>query len=350
MLSHSLDCHKATKTMRTVNAYAALQVNGELEPFTYQLPDIGSEEVDIKVHYCGICHSDLSMIKNDWGSAQFPLVPGHEVVGEVVETGEHVKGLKVGDMVGLGWNSASCMHCAECMSGDQHLCRDREGTIVGRHGGFGDYVRAHWSWAIPLPPDIDARKSGPLFCGGITVFNPIVIAEVKPTDKVGVIGIGGLGHMALKFLKHWGCEVFAFSSNPDKESEILAMGASRVINSQDPNHLKSLKGQLHFILNTTNKSLEWSAYISCLASNGKFHTVGAVLEPMPISAFSLIGGQKSISGSPLGSPALTKTMLNFCVRHHIYPTTEEFPMNRVNEALQHLRSGKARYRIVLKNN
>ncbi|WP_163712128.1 NADPH-dependent aldehyde reductase Ahr [Mangrovibacterium lignilyticum] len=334
--------------MTTVKAYAASEAGGKLSPFKYDLPALGSEQVDIKVHYCGICHSDLSMLNNEWGMTTYPFVPGHEIIGEVIGVGNEVKSIKAGDLVGLGWNSSSCMHCEQCMNGSHHLCSSVEGTIVGRHGGFADYVRCHWSWAISLPDGIDLQKAGPLLCGGITVFNPIFLAGVKPTDKVGVIGIGGLGHMALKFLNKWGCEVVAFSSNPDKKEQILAMGATKVINSRDPKELESIAGSLAFILNTTNVKLDWNAYLMTLAPKGRLHTVGAVLEPMEIPAFSLIMGEKSVAGSPVGSPGLTKTMLDFCVRHSIYPMVEEFPLNQVNEAMAHLGAGKARYRIVLK--
>ncbi|WP_372775047.1 NAD(P)-dependent alcohol dehydrogenase [Mangrovibacterium sp.] len=331
-----------------VKAYAASKAAGKLSPFEYELPALESEQVDIKVHYCGICHSDLSMLNNEWGMTEYPFVPGHEIIGQVVAVGNEVKNLRVNDFVGLGWNSASCMHCDQCMEGSHHLCTSIEGTIVRRHGGFADYVRCHWSWAISLPQGIDIQKAGPLLCGGITVFNPIILAGVKPTDKVGVIGIGGLGHMALKFLNKWGCEVVAFSSNPDKKEQILAMGATKVINSRDPKELESIAGSLSFILNTTNVKLDWNSYLLTLAPKGRLHTVGAVLEPMEIPAFSLIMGEKSVAGSPLGSPALTKTMLEFCVRHNIYPMVEEFPLDQVNEAMAHLEAGKARYRIVLK--
>lgn len=334
--------------MITVNAFAATEPGGILKPFKYELSELGNDQVDIKVHYCGLCHSDLSMLNNDWGTTQYPFVPGHEVVGEVVAIGSEVKNLKPGDLVGLGWSSASCMHCNQCMGGNHHLCESVEATIVGRHGGFADYVRSHWSWAIPLPEGIDMKSAGPLFCGGVTVFNPIILAGVKPTAKVGVIGIGGLGHMALKFLNKWGCEVVAFSSHPDKKNQILDMGATRVINSKDPKELESIKGSLDFILNTTNVSLDWNSYLTTLAPKGRLHTVGAVLEPMAIPAFSLIMGEKSVAGSPTGSPALIRTMLDFCVRHSIYPIVEEFPLSKVNEAFDHLKNGKARYRVVLK--
>ncbi|MCX7548634.1 NAD(P)-dependent alcohol dehydrogenase [Xanthomarina sp. F1114] len=333
--------------MRTVKAYAALSSGSKLEEFTYKLPELASDQVDIKVHYCGLCHSDLSMLNNEWGTSKFPLVPGHEVVGEIVALGKDVKNLKIGDMVGLGWYSGSCMYCNQCMDGSQHLCHTAEQTIVGRHGGFADYVRSHWSWAIALPKGIDLAKAGPLLCGGITVFNPIFLANVKPTDSVGVIGIGGLGHMAIKFLKAWGCEVIAFSSNPDKESQILEMGASKVIDSTNPEALKSIRGSLNFILNTTNVTLDWDSYLKTLAPQGCFHNVGGVLEPMAIPAFSLIGGQKSVGGSPLGGIGLTRTMLDFCVRHDIYPSVEAFKLEDVNRAIAHLENGKARFRIVL---
>jgi alcohol/geraniol dehydrogenase (NADP+) len=332
-----------------VSGYAANGPQEKLEPFSYEMEELGSEQVDIRVINCGICHSDLSMINNDWGMTAYPVVPGHEIIGEVVAAGSAVKNVNVGDKVGLGWFSGSCMSCHECMDGSHHLCSSAEFTIGGRHGGFADYVRSHWSWAIPLPDGIDLDKAGPLLCGGITVFNPIIFAGVKATDKVGVIGIGGLGHMALKFLNKWGCEVIAFSSNPDKKESILEMGATKVVDSTNPDELAKIAGSLNFILNTTNVTLDWNSYLTALAPKGKFHNVGAVLEPMAIPAFTLLTGEKSVSGSPLGSPALTRTMLEFCVRHDIYPITEEFPMNQVNEAIAHLESGKARFRLVLKN-
>ena len=332
-----------------VSGYAANGPHEKLEPFSYEMGELGTEQVDIRVINCGICYSDLSMINNEWGMTAYPIVPGHEIIGEVVAAGNAVKNVKVGDKVGLGWFSGSCMSCHECMDGSQHLCSSAEYTIGGRHGGFADHVRSHWSWAIPLPNGIDLDKAGPLLCGGITVFNPIIFAGVKATDKVGVIGIGGLGHMALKFLNKWGCEVIAFSSNPDKKKSILEMGATKVVDSTNPEELAKIAGSLNFILNTTNVSLDWNSYLVALAPKGKFHNVGAVLEPMAIPAFTLLTGEKSVSGSPLGSPSLTRTMLEFCVRHDIYPITEEFPMNQVNEAIARLESGKARFRIVLKN-
>jgi uncharacterized zinc-type alcohol dehydrogenase-like protein len=196
---------------------------------------------------------------------------------------------------------------------------------------------------------VDPVDAGPLFCGGITVFNPIVQCGVKPTDRVGVIGIGGLGHFALQFLNKWGCEVTAFSSTDAKADEARRMGAHNVVNSRDPQALKKLARQFDFIISTVNVDLDWGSYIDALGPKGRLHLVGAVVEPIPVGSFSLLGQQRSISGSPVGSPATIAQMLGFCARHGIAPITERFPMSQVNEALEHLRQGKARYRVVLTN-
>lgn len=330
-----------------IRAYAAHKPGGALQAFDYDPGPLAPEQVEIAVEHCGICHSDLSMLDNEWKRTTYPFVPGHEVVGTVTAIGEQVKGVKPGQRVGLGWFSGSCMHCGACLGGDQHLCAKTQETIVGRHGGFADRVRAHWGWAFPLPAGLDANAAGPLFCGGITVFNPILLAGVKPTDRVGVVGIGGLGHLALKFLRAWGCEVTAFTSSEAKRAEALALGAHHAVGSTDKAALKNLHGRFDFILVTVNVALDWSAYTAALRPKGRLHFVGAVLEPIPVAAFSLIGGQKSIAGSPTGSPSAIAAMLDFAARHRIAPQIEVFPMAQVNDALAHLRAGKARYRIVL---
>jgi alcohol/geraniol dehydrogenase (NADP+) len=329
------------------NAYAAKQSHGVLEPFQFDPGPLGPEEVEIKVQSCGICHSDLSMLDNEWQISSYPFVPGHELVGTVHALGDRVKRLALGQTVGLGWYSRSCMECAQCMSGDHNLCTQVQATIIGRYGGFADYVRGHSAWVLPVPPGVDAASAGPLFCGGITVFNPIVQFDIRPTHRVGVIGIGGLGHMAIRFLKAWGCEVTAFSSSADKETEARGLGAHHFVNSRDAGQLKKAAGSLDFILSTVNANLEWGTYIDALAPRGRLHVVGAVPEPIPVTAFGLLFGQKSVSGSPMGSPVTLAAMLDFCARHQIAPVTETFPFSQVNDAMDRLRSGKARYRVVL---
>jgi alcohol/geraniol dehydrogenase (NADP+) len=335
--------------LRMITAYAAKKAGGPLEPFEFDPGALKADEIEIAVDYCGVCHSDLSLLDNEWGITQFPLIPGHEVTGRIIAVGENVTQRKVGQSVGLGWFSKSCKSCPQCMSGDHNLCATAEQTIVGRYGGFANKVRCGWEWATPLPEALDPSKCGPMFCGGITVFNPIVQFGVKPTDRVGVIGIGGLGHMALQFLNKWGCEVTAFSNNMAKRDEMLKLGAHKIVNSRDSGEMKKIAGSLDFILSTVNVVLDWTVLIDCLAPKGKLHFVGVVPEPIGISAMQLIMAQRSVSGSPLGSPSTTARMLDFSARHGIAPVTEEFPMSKVNDAFEHLRAGKARYRIVLKN-
>ena len=332
-----------------INAYAAHVAGGKLEPFPFDPGPLGKDEIEINVEYCGICHSDLSMLDNEWGISQYPLVAGHEAVGTVAARGETVTHLEIGQRVGLGWFARSCLTCDWCVGGDRNLCPTGQGTIVGRPGAFADKVRAQAAWAVPLPDGLNAATVGPLFCGGITVFNPIVQFDVKPTDRVGVIGIGGLGHMALRFLDAWGCEVTAFSTSPDKEAEARSLGADKFVNSRDPEALAAIAGSLDLILSTVNADLDWDAYVGALRPRGRLHLVGVTPSPVSSQIFPLILGQKSLSGSPVGSPATIAKMLEFAARHHIEPIVEVFPFAKINEAMDKLRDGKPRYRLVLEH-
>jgi uncharacterized zinc-type alcohol dehydrogenase-like protein len=332
----------------TIQAYAAHKADGKLKAFEYELGSLKPDEADIDVEYCGICHSDLRMLKNEWGVTQYPFVPGHEIIGKVSAIGDMVSHLEVGQYVGVGWRARSCLICDQCLSGHHNRCLKGEDVIVGRYGGFGDKVRCQAVWAFPLPKNINIKTAGPLFCGGITVFNSIIQNNIKATDHVAVVGIGGLGHMALQFLNSWGCEVTAFSTNPEKEKEARQFGAHNFLNSLTPNALKSSANIFDMVLVTTNVDLDWDLYINTLRPGGKLHIVGAAPQ-IKATVSPLISGERSIGGSPIGGPATIKMMLDFCNRHAIEPVIEEFPLLRVNEALSHLESGKARYRIVLRN-
>ncbi|MDR4511453.1 MAG: NAD(P)-dependent alcohol dehydrogenase [Nitrososphaeraceae archaeon] len=331
-----------------VQAYAAHKPGLKLEPFEYELGSLNPDEVEIDIEYCGICHSDKSMLLNEWGFTKYPLVPGHEIIGKISDIGHQVKHLKVGQYVGVGWRARSCMICDQCLTGQHNRCLRGKDVIVGRHGGFANKVRCQSVWAFPLPPNIDVKSAGPLFCGGITVFNPLIQNNTKPTDHVAVVGLGGLGHLALKFLNAWGCEVTAMSTTPEKENEAKEFGAHNFLNSKDKTHLTKAKNTFDMILVTSNVNLDWDAYISTLRVGGKLHIVGAAPQ-INMQIFPLISGEKSIGGSPIGSPFTIIKMLDFCSRHNISPTVEEFPLSSVNEALAHLESRKARYRIVLRN-
>ncbi|HEY7302974.1 MAG TPA: NAD(P)-dependent alcohol dehydrogenase [Bryobacteraceae bacterium] len=335
--------------MSEIHALAAGQAGAKLEPFSYKPGPLGDEQVEIEVQYCGICHSDYSMLNNEWGMTQFPFVPGHEAIGKVVAAGEDAKFVKVGQTVGVGWYSGSCLHCQQCLTGDHNMCASPEMTMVGRHGAYATRIRCHWIWAIPIPDCIDVAKAGPQLCGGITVFNPLVQFDVRPTDRVGVIGIGGLGHLALQFMNKWGCHVTAFTTSASKADEAKKMGAHSVLDTRSSEELNKAAGSFNFILSTiAAPDLDVNGYLSALAPNGRFHIVGIVPE-LKVGLFPLLFGQRSLSSSPAGPPAVIATMLNFCARHNIAAVTEEFPMSKANEALAHLEAGKARYRIVLKN-
>lgn len=332
-----------------IRAYAASAPKAPLTPFEYEPGPLAPDQVDLDVLTCGVCHSDMSMADNAWGFTSFPFVPGHEIIGKVAAVGSSVKHLSPRQTVGLGWFAQSCGFCRACMAGDRNLCASAQQTIIRRHGGFAARVRAGADWVLPLPSGLDPALAGPLFCAGITVFNPILQCGVRPTDRVGVIGIGGLGHLALQFLNKWGCEVTAFTSSPAKRDEAVRLGAHRAVSSRDSEAMKSMKGSLDFLLSTVDANLDWPAFLETLGPRGRLHVVGMVPDAIPVPAVSLIMAQRSISGSPSGSPSTLATMLDFCARHKIAPVVERFPLSRVNEAFAHLRAGKARYRLVLEN-
>jgi len=330
-----------------IKAYAALEQGGKLEAYEYDPGELAADQVEISVEHCGICHSDLSMLNNEWGMTSYPFVPGHEVVGKIVAVGSRVTSLTVGQTVGLGWHSGYCLKCSSCHSGDQNLCNEAQGTIIGRHGGFADKVRADESSVIPLPEGLDESMIAPLFCAGVTVFSPLLELNIKPTDTVGIIGIGGLGHLAVQFLRAWGCEVWAFTSSEEKKAEAIELGAHYTVNSKNKDELKALTGKFDLLLSTVNVKLNWNQYLNTLAPKGKLHFVGATLEPLDLNVFSLMSAQRSVSSSPVGSPQTMKTMLEFAKRHQIEPKVERYRFDQVNEAIERLESGKAHYRIVL---
>jgi uncharacterized zinc-type alcohol dehydrogenase-like protein len=332
-----------------IKAYAAFEAGGELKAYEYDPGILADHDVEIAVDYCGICHSDLSMLNNEWGITQYPFVPGHEVAGTISALGKHVSKFNIGDRVGLGWHSSYCNDCNTCLEGDHNLCRRAQGTLIGRHGGFADKVRAQATSVVALPDALSSEKAGPLFCGGITVYNPMVQFDLKPTAKVAVIGIGGLGHMALKFLNAWGCEVTAFTSSDAKRTEALELGAHHTLNSRDSKALATAAYSFDLILSTVNVKLDWASYVQTLKPKGRLHFLGAILEPVEVSVLALMGAQRSISSSPVGSPAVIGQMLEFAARHNIEPEVEVFDFADVNAAIERLEKGSPRYRVVLKN-
>jgi uncharacterized zinc-type alcohol dehydrogenase-like protein len=319
----------------------------KLEPYEYDPGPLKADEVEVTVENSGLCHSDVSVINNEWGFSSYPVIPGHEIIGRVSALGQSARGLTIGQRVGVGWSNSSCLHCEWCIGGNANLCPECQPTIVGHYGGFADRVRAQWPWVIPIPEGVDAADAGPLLCGGVTVFTPFHVFDVRPTDRVGVVGIGGLGHLALKFANAWGCEVTAFTSTDSKADEARGFGAHRVVNSRSPAEIQKIAKSLDLLIVTVAVPLDWTAMLGTLRPKGRLHIVGAVPEPIPVAAFDLIMTERSVSGSPNGAPLTSALMMEFAARHKISPQTEHFPMAEVNDAIAHLVAGKARYRVVL---
>ncbi len=334
-----------------VRAYAARGPKGHLTAFEYDPGTLGPLEVDVAVTHAGICHTDCAMVDNDWGISQYPLVPGHENVGTVSAVGSGVDParLRVGDRVGVGALCGSCMGCEFCESGRQHVCAKVVGTVMPPHqGGFATHVRASdWRFAHKIPDAIAGEHAGPLMCAGTTVFTPLLRHGVRPVDRVAVVGIGGLGHLAVQYLAKWGCDVTAISRSHDKDEQAHGFGATSFIATAGTDELKRAVGSFDFILSTVTAPLPWDDYVAALRPQGTLCVVGIPNQAIAVQPFSLIGGEKRVVGGQPGSLAETRQMLDFTARHGVKPMVQTFPMADADHALEHTRQGKARFRDVL---
>jgi alcohol/geraniol dehydrogenase (NADP+) len=335
--------------MAQIQGLAAHAAGAELLSYRYDPGKLGANEVEIAITHCGVCHSDLHLIANDWGISQYPFIPGHEIIGTVSALGSEVRSLEVGQRVGLGWQSNSCGQCEWCVSGQENLCPSSEGTCVHRNGGYADRVRANARFVIPIPDALSSEQTAPLLCGGITVYNPLRINGINPSSRVGIVGIGGLGHIAIQFARVFGAEVTAFSTSTGKEEEARALGAHHFVNSRETKALKDVTGALDFILTTVNADQDWSTFLGALRPRGTLWFVGVPPSSVSVSAFPLISGLRTIGGSPIGPPARIREMLDVAARHGVKATTERFAMAKANEAIDKVKKGKVRYRAVLAN-
>jgi uncharacterized zinc-type alcohol dehydrogenase-like protein len=335
--------------MSLIQGLAAHAAGAELLPFKYDPGELGPQEAEIAISHCGVCHSDLHLIANDWGISQYPFIPGHEIVGKVTAVGAEVRSLEVGQRVGLGWQSNSCGVCEWCTRGMENLCPAAEGTCVHRNGGYADRVRANARFVIPIPEALSNEHTAPLLCGGITVYNPLRTHGVNPSSRVGIVGIGGLGHLAIQFARVFGAEVTAFSTSAAKEEEACALGAQHFVNSRESKALREAAGTQDFILCTANADQDWGVYVQALRPTGTLCFVGVPPSPVSVHAFPLISGLRSISGNPTGSPYRLKEMLDVAARHGVKATTESFPMAQANAAIEKVKKNKVRYRAVLAN-
>ena len=335
--------------MSEIHGLAVHAAGAQLLPYKYEAGELAGNEVEIKISHCGVCHSDVHLIDNDGGVSKYPFIPGHEIVGTISGVGSNVKDRKVGQRVGVGWQADSCGICEWCIQGEEHLCAKAQPTCVGRNGGYADRIRVNARFAIPVPSVLESEHAAPLLCGGITVYSPLRNHGVRPSSRVGVIGIGGLGHMGLQFAKAFGAEVTAFSTSKDKEADAKSMGAHHFVNTRDTGALKKVAGSFDLLLSTVSADQDWQGYVNALRPKGTLCLVGAAAAPIQLLASGLIARQKAVSGSPTGSPRDLHEMLDVAARHGVKAVTERFSMAKANEAVAKVRKNQVRYRAVLAN-
>ncbi len=327
--------------------YAAMARGRELEPFQYDAPDLGDLDVRVDISHCGICYDDVHMIDNDAGISSYPFVPGHEIIGTVAEIGSKVILLGVGDRVGIGRQARSCGRCPECLSGNENACVElpTSGTWAP-YGGFANSIVVDSRFAVPIPEAINSEHAASLMCGGITVYEPLR-RFAQSFMRVGVIGIGGLGHMALQFANAFGCEVTAFSSSEDKREDAGRFGAHEFVLHSDADAMAKLARKFDLLLMTSRAELEWPSILALLRPFGKLVILGLGSRPITLQPLQIICGQISVGGSAIGSPNTIREMLDFTARHDLRPQIEIVPMENVNDAIGKLKANEARYRMVL---
>jgi alcohol/geraniol dehydrogenase (NADP+) len=332
-----------------IHGLAVHAAGAQLVAYKYDPGELKANEVEVKISHCGVCHSDIALIDNDWGYSKYPFIPGHEIVGIVSAVGSGVMDRKVGERVGIGWQADSCGICEWCRRGEEQLCVQAQPTCVGRNGGYADSVRVNSKFAIPVPESLESENVAPLLCAGITVYSPLRNHGVRPSSRVGVVGIGGLGHIGLQFAKAFGAEVTAFSTSKDKEEEARKMGADQFVDTRDMGALKKVARSFDFLLSTVSADQDWQALVNCLRPKGTLCIVGVPPSPVTLQAYPLISGQKSVSGSNTGSPGDLHEMLDVAARHGVKAMTERFPMAKANDAIAKVKKSKVRYRAVLAN-
>jgi len=328
--------------------YAAKAVGQPLEPFAYEPPKLGEHDVRVSVTHCGVCHTDIHAIEDYYGITSYPFVPGHEIVGYVSEVGTSVSGLKEGDRVGIGWQGRSCGECDWCLKGETQLCMAIEDTtVMVPYGGFSSSVIADYRFAHPLPPAMPSEAAAVLMCAGVTVYSALQSHVTRPDLKVAILGVGGLGHLAIQFTHAFGCEVTAISSSPDKKEQALGFGADHFIDVNDKIGMREVNYSYDLILCTASAGVNWEAVLMALKKRGKLILLG--FPDLKMNSTYLVAHEVSITGSLIGNPPTMRAMLAFAQEHGIRPVVELMPMSQVNAALQKVKENKARYRIVLVN-
>jgi uncharacterized zinc-type alcohol dehydrogenase-like protein len=338
-----------------VNAYAAPAAGRPLAPTTIDRRDVGPDDVLIEIQYAGICHSDIHTVNGDWGPQSFPVVPGHEIVGVVAEVGAEVTTHRIGDRVGVGCMVNSCGECANCRNGDEQYClegmvptyagTDRDGSTT--QGGYSTHVVVDADFVLRVPDGIDPAAAAPLLCAGITTYSPLRRWGAGPGKQVAVVGLGGLGHMAVKLAHAMGAEVTVLSQSLKKQEDGLRLGADHYSATSDPDTFTQLAGRFDLVVNTVSAPIDVDAYLSLLGVDGALVNVGAPAEPLSLNVMSLIGGRRTYAGSMIGGIAETQEMLDFCAEHGIGAEVEVIAADQVNEAYERVLASDVRYRFVI---
>lgn len=330
-----------------IRAWAALEPGKPLTEWTYDCPPLAPNEVLLKVQACGLCHSDIHMIDNDWGQSRYPLVPGHEVVGTITNVGSAVTQLTIGHRVGVGWQRSACLVCDDCLRGNENCCDKSESLIGDGYGGFAEYVIVDSRFCFLLPDQLPTEYAGPLMCGGITVYGGLRAAGLSSGQRVGVIGLGGLGHLAVQFASRLGNHVTVFTTTESKAEEAIGLGAKETIMIRNGKPSRTPSRPFHLILSTVPVAIPLEPYLNMLCTDGALCMVGVPNEPLSLHIFPLLVKRRRLLGSPIGSRAQMREMLELAARLEIKPIIEKFPMAEVNSAIEKVRNNTIRYRAVL---
>lgn len=338
------------------NVYAAQNATTPLAPFNIQRRDLGKHDVQIEILYCGVCHSDLHTVRNEWQSTTYPCVPGHEIIGRVVEVGAKVNKFKEGDTVGVGCMVNSCLTCESCKEDLEQFCENGMSWTFNspdQHlggmtfGGYSENIVVDKAFVLKIPKNLDLAAAAPLLCAGITTYSPLRYNNVTKGQKVGIVGLGGLGHMGVKLAKALGAHVVVFTTSSNKVEDAMWLGADEVVNSKNADEMKKHLNSFHFILDTVSAQHDINAYLLLLRRDGNLTQVGIPAKPLSLQVGSLIFGRRSLSGSFIGGIKETQEMLDFCGKHNITANIELIPIQNINEAYDRLVKSDVKYRFVI---
>jgi uncharacterized zinc-type alcohol dehydrogenase-like protein len=342
--------------MTQAKGYAAKSAKAPLVPFNFERRDPKPNDVVIDIKFCGVCHSDIHQVRDEWGGSAFPMVPGHEIAGVVSRVGSKVTQFKVGDPVGVGCIVDSCRHCSHCERDLEQYCKEgmtgtynaveRDGSVATQ-GGYSDHVVVDENYVLRMPKNLPLDASAPLLCAGITLYSPLMHWKAGPGKKVAILGLGGLGHMGVKIAHALGADVTVLSHSSKKAEDAKRLGADHFHATSDPSTFQKLAGTFDLIINTVSADIDWNAYLSLLKLDGSMVVVGVPEKPNQVSSFALIMGRHSLAGSGIGGIKETQEMLDFCGKHGITSDIEIIPIQKVNEAYERVIKSDVRYRFVI---